>query len=236
MKRASVLRASTLLFVCAFALGCDDGTDLPDAATADAGADDAGREDAGPDEEPVRVGYEILNFRGPDEIVVWVNADMTPEEFDAIELTPGWIKNQPREVEPDSGSFARSPDASADGPLTEEVLFGHTWRHNATVIELNTMLDPGGLLRLNRIAKFHDVGFDAGRTLTLLVSPEGEQYVRISRDAGRTTDDPTLPDGWELIERVIDAELSFRLPNPTDNIRADNEDSFQGPLPVADRL
>lgn len=227
--------ALPILLACVLLLGCDGDADLPDAAQTDAGPADAGMDDAGP-EQAARVGFEILNFGPSGEIIVWINTEMTQEEFDAIELTAGWIKNQPREGDADRGSFARSPDASEDGPLTEAVHFGHTWRHNATVIEANTLLDPAGLLRLNRIAKFHDVGFDAGRTLIILVSPEGEQYVRISRDAGRTAEAPTLPTGWELIERVTTEELSFRLPNPTDNIRGDNEDSFQGPLPALEGL
>jgi hypothetical protein len=62
------------------------------------------------------------------------------------------------------------------------------------------------------------------------VSPEDEYYVRISRDSGRTVEEPTIPNGWQILEYVTPNELIFQLPNPTENIRADNEDSFQGPL------
>jgi hypothetical protein len=207
-------------------LGCDGDEQPPgDAAAADADPSDAGE---GPEARPV--GFEILQVIGPSEIVVWLGLDMTREEFDALEAPMGWFKNQPRETDPDGGSFARSPDATADGVFTDAEHFGYSWRHNATVIEANTPIDDEGLLRLNRIAKFHEVRFDAGRTLFVLVSPEGERFVRISRDAGRTSEVPTLPAGWELVERVIDEELVFDLPNPTLNIRCDNEDSFQGPV------
>jgi hypothetical protein len=186
----------------------------------------------GADDEPQpRVGYEILNIVAPSEIIVWVSIGLTQEEFDAIELPAGWFKNQPRESEPDGASFARSPGAEADGEFIEEEHFGHVWLHNATVIEANTPLDDAGLLRLNRIAKFHSVTYDAGRTLFVLVSPDGEQYVRLTRDAGRTGDEPTIPGDWKLVEHVIQEELTIELPNPTLNIRADNEDSFQGPIP-----
>ena len=87
-----------------------------------------------------------------------------------------------------------------------------------------------GLLVGRSIAKYHGVKFNAGRTLSILTSPDGEQYVRISRDAGRTTDVPTIPSAWQLLEIEITEELSFDLPNPTLNIRADNEDSWQGPI------
>lgn len=45
------------------------------------------------------------------------------------------------------------------------------------------------------------------------------------------TDAPTLPSGWTLLDYVTPEELTIQLPNPTINIRTDNEDSFQGPIP-----
>jgi hypothetical protein len=183
------------------------------------------------DDEPSNVGYEILQIVSANEILVWLCRELTREEFDAIELPQGWFKNQPRESDPDAGSFARSPGASTDGYFTDKEHFGYLWRHNATVIESNTTVDDQGLLRLNRISKFHTVTFFAGRTLKVLVSPQGDQYVRITRDSDRLTDEPTLPSDWKLVNYVTKEELTIQLPNPTDNIRADNEDSFQGPIP-----
>lgn len=226
-------RAFLLLFACVALLACSDdggGGDAaePDARPADTRTGDAAEAETA-EEEP-RVGYEILQVRSPTEIIVWISVDLTTEEFEAIELPQGWIRNQPREGEPDASSFARSPDATSDGEFTYEEHFGHEWMHNATVIEANTPVDDEGLLRMSRVAKFHDVTFAAGRTLYVLVSPEGTPYVRISRDAGRTSEEPTLPDGWRLLEHALSEELTMQLPNPTDNIRGDNEDSFQGPV------
>ena len=135
------------------------------------------------------------------------------------------------ETDPDEGHFARSPDASADGEFTNEEHFGHPWLYNAKIIETGIPVDNEGLLSGNRIVKFHTVTFHAGRTLTVLVSPGGIHYVRISRDVNRPTDHPTLPAGWILVDHETTEELTFELPNPTLNIRADNEDSFQGPVP-----
>lgn len=227
-------RCSPVLLVVLIA--CSSGfSDPVDAGQLDANAVDLGTDpdsgiDAGSQEEP-RVGFEILQIRSPTEILVWISADLTQQEFDAIELPQGWLKNQPREGEPDSAFFARSPNAAADGEFTREMHFGHEWLHNATVVEANISVDPQGLLRLNRVAKFHTVTFNAGRRLSILVSPQGESYVRISRDAGRTTDVPTIPSDWQLREQMIQEELTIELPNPTDNFRADNEDSWQGPVP-----
>ncbi len=182
------------------------------------------------DEEP-NLGFEILHSLSPTEIVVWLSLDgLTLEEFEAIELDGGWFKNQPREGDPDGGRFFRSPSASADGEFTDEEHYGHLWRHVATVTQTNQQLDGDGHLRGNTIVKHHEVTFNAGRVLPVLVSPEGESYVRITRDAGRTSDTPTIPADWTLTEHETTEELVVRLPDETLNIRADNEDSFQGPV------
>ena len=178
-----------------------------------------------------KVGFEILQIVSPEEIVVWLGLDITLEAFNALELPQGWIKNQPREGDADMGAFARSPNASAEGEFTEAEHFGYSWRHNATIVDLDVELPDGeGLLAGRLISKFHEIGFNAGKTLNFLISPEGERYVRVSRDADRTSNLPTIPSSWSLVEEVITEDLILQLPNPTLNIRTDNEDSFQGPI------
>jgi hypothetical protein len=181
------------------------------------------------------VGFEILQIKSANEIIVWLGTDLTRDEFDSLTLPMGWFKNQPREVGPDSGRFFRSPNATEDGEFTDREHFGHTWRHNATVVEANTRLDEKGLLRRNLVAKFHEVTFLAGKTVYILISPDGDYYIRISRDVGRVIDEPKLPAGWRLASHVLERDLVVRLPNPTVNIRANNEDSFQGPVPELER-
>lgn len=181
--------------------------------------------------EQPQVGFEIHQIVSPNEIVTWANGEMTQAEFDAIELPVGWFKNQPREVEPDGGEFARSPGATADGELVFEEHFGHLWMHVATITQVNLPLDEEGLLTGAYVSKHHQVSFDAGSTLSMIISPESDHYVRISRDAGRTNNTPTIPSSWQHVEYTIDEDLVIQLPDPTVVIRADNEDSFQGPIP-----
>ena len=209
--------------------GHDHGAD-EDASNGDDPDEDGGEDDD--EEEGVeRVGFEILQVVSQDEVIVWINdAAMTIEEFEAIDLDSGWLKNQPREGEPDGASFAMSPDATEEGDFTVAEHYGHPWLHNATVVAINQPVDEGGLLTANLVAKHHTVTWNAGRTLYVLTAPDGEHFVRVSRDAGRTSDDPTLPSDWTLSEVVTAAELTFALPNPTTNLRCDNEDSFQGPV------
>lgn len=185
-------------------------------------------------EAPPQVGFEILQINSPTEIIVWVSDEITLAEFEALELPEGWSKNQPRESDSNMGSFARSPGASVDGPLTEQELFGFTWRHNATIIESGIEMDDEGLLTAALVDKYHEITFGADSTIYILVGPGGEQYIRVSRDAGRASDNPTLPDGWQLVEHVLTEPLTLTLPNPTLNIRADNQDSFQGPVEMLD--
>ncbi len=187
-----------------------------------------------PCSESPRIGYEILEIRSRNEIIAWANMTLTQAEFDAIELPRGWFKNQPREIDTDGGSFARSPNASADNEFTDEDHFGYNWRHVATITEANIPLDRQRLLRGNLITKFHEITFNAGRTLSIIVSPDGDSYVRVTRDAGRTNEDPTLPESWQQLEYATPDDLVLQLPNPTLNIRTDNQDSFQGPLPQLD--
>lgn len=178
-------------------------------------------------EEP-RVGFEILQIVSPNEYITWLSREITQEEFDAIELPLNWFKNQPREGDADSASFNGSP-GTQNGELIEEMHFGHLWTHVATVVETGILLDDDGLLRANIIEKSHTLAFNAGRTVPVIISPEGETYVRVSRDAGRCSDIPTIPEDWRLVDITMPVDTVIELPNPTTNIRVDNEDSFQGP-------
>ena len=188
-----------------------------------------------------RVGCEILEFQSINSIRVWINLDMTLEEFNAIpipsideiQFPQGWFKNQPRVGEggPDAGRFLRSPGAAVDGEFIVEEHFGHMWTHNATVIQINIPMDNQGLLTATMVAKFHEVTFNAGRTITVLFSPEDDPYVLIGRDLNRTSDEPSIPNLWRLVEYTTPDQLVIMLPEETMNIRADNEDSFQGPVP-----
>jgi hypothetical protein len=91
-------------------------------------------------------------------------------------------------------------------------------------------MDNQGLLSANTISKYHEIIYNPWRLVNILVSPEGDRYIRVSRDEGRMSDIPTIPSDWELTKEVLTKELKIQLPNPTINIRADNEDSFQGPI------
>jgi hypothetical protein len=181
-------------------------------------------------ENSVRIGYEILQIKSFNEIIAWASRDITREQFDALKLPLGWFKNQPREIEMDRARFLNSPGRE-EGRFLRAEHFGYEWLHVATVrMAGRKRLDPKGRLVGSRVMKDHVVAFDDGRTVTLLVSPEGKVFPRISRDANRTREEPTLPAKWRLVEYKLTRPMEFRLTDETTVIRTDNQDSFQGPV------
>ena len=208
MKGRDLCKFGLLLFVLSCGFGCGGG---------------------GGSKEP-DVGFEILEIQSPNSIRAWISSNITRAEFDALQLPAGWFKNQPRESEPDAGRFFRSPGAAVVGEFLDKELFGFSWRHSATVIQPNVSLDAQGLLKGATVEKFHEVTFNAGRTLAVLISPDGKHYIRITRDANRTSDDPAIPGSWRLVAYTTPNQLVVQLPEQTLVIRADNEDSFQGPV------
>ncbi len=197
-------------------VGCSDGSDSP------------------LEEEEERVGFEIIEIQSPSSLRAWVSPEITFDEFEALELPPGWLKNQPREsgeCGADESRFLKSPDSSEEGDILQQEFFGYNWFHAATVIETNIRLDEEELLRGSRVRKFHELTYNAGSCLVLLISPEGDVYFRIGRDANRVSDQPTIPNLWRLEDYVTPETLVIQLFEQNLVIRTDNEDSFQGPVP-----
>ena len=220
MKLSLKFALVTMLMLSMAAISCGDSQELPSEAR----------------------GFEIIEIRPDGTLRAWISPEITYDEFIALEVPAGWIKNQPRtgsaSAETDSvrSRFLRSPDASEEGEIVIEELFGFNWFHAATIIDSNVPLDDSGILRGVRVRKFHEVTFGAGSQLVLWESPGGDLYFRIGRDADRTVDVPTIPEGWTLAEVTTPGELVLLLAPENIVIRTDNEDSFQGPLPELEAL
>jgi hypothetical protein len=213
MKEKDLRKIGLLLFVLSCMQGCSDDSDFRN-------------------EE--RVGFEIIEIQSPTSIRAWISPQITFEEFEALEVPAGWIKNQPREsVEcgAASGRFLKSPDSMMDGDILQQEFFGFNWFHAATITQTNIPLDDEGLLTGTTVRKFHELTYSAGSCLVLLVSPDGEVYFRVGRDANRVSDEPTIPNLWRLEEYIAPQELVIELFEENLVIRTDNQDSFQGPLP-----
>ena len=204
---------SFFLLLCLF--GCSDGSD----------------QIGEPEQE--KVGFEIIEVQGPNSLRAWISPEITFEEFEALEVDPGWRKNQPRESEEcgaDNSRFIKSPDSTEDGDILQQEFYGFNWFHAATVTQTNIPLDDEGLLRGSMVRKFHELTYNAGSCLVLLISPEGQVYFRIGRDANRVSDEPAIPNLWRLEEYTTPEKLVIELFDANLVIRTDNEDSFQGPV------
>ncbi len=190
-------------------------------------------EPASADDNEVPLGFEIIEVQSEDASLAWVSPFITFSEFESIELPDNWLKNQPRESPvcgADRSSFLKSPDAEEDEIVFGEH-FGFRWFHAATVKEQNVPLDEAGLLRGFVVKKFHELNYDVGSCMILLVAPDGEVYFRMGRDATRTCNTPTLPSGWQLVDYTVEEPLTIQLFGDSTVIRTDNQDSFQGPVP-----
>jgi hypothetical protein len=222
MNKNILYKSSLLLLVLSCLFGCHDGNDSKE------------------EEEERQLGFEIVEIQSPNSIRAWVSPELTPEEFEALEVPAGWIKNQPREsfeCGADAIRFLKSPDSTEDGDILQQEFFGFNWFHAATIIEMNVPLDDEGLLLRTTVRKFHELTYNAGSCLVLLVSPDEDVYFRIGRDANRVSDEPTLPNLWRLEEYITPEKLVIELFEENLVIRTDNKDSFQGPLPeLADAI
>ena len=194
-----------------------------------------GFKDASSQEPESRIGAEILEIQSPTSIRAWISPEITREEFAALEVDQGWRKNQPREsVEcgPDDGRFTKSPDSTEDGDILIQEFYGFDWFHSATVFETDLPVDNDGFLLGYRVRKFHELTYNPGSCMVLLISPDDEVYFRVGRDADRTNDEFSIPDGWRLESYTPSEPLIIELFGETLVIRTDNNDSFQGPVPI----
>ena len=193
-----------------------------------------GEQPSQPSQEEDRIGAEILEIQSPTSIRAWISPDISRDEFAALEVDEGWRKNQPREsVEcgPDGGRFIKSPDSVEDGDILIQEFYGYNWFHSATVFETNLPVDDEGLFTGFRVRKYHEIAYNEGSCMVLLISPEDEVFFRVGRDADRLTDTFAVPNGWRVESYTTPETLIIELFGETLVIRTGNEDSFQGPVP-----
>jgi hypothetical protein len=176
-------------------------------------------------------GYELINLAGGE---VWATGDWTPEEYVGFSLPFSWtfwLKNDPRIPLADRGRFLRSPGCTEDGQYSYMRAFSRDFLQVVELIVINRPADDQGLIRRTELEKYHVLHYSAGRTVSILRSPTGERFIGVSESLERSSDTPTLPEGWTLTERLLTAELQVELLGRVSVLRMDNEDSYQGPLP-----
>ena len=163
--------------------------------------------------------------------MVWMTrSPVEQSDFEALEVDASYTKTGIGRASMDRAGFRHSPDRPEE-PVRERKIGGHHFINVALPLEMKPPSQTAGPMT-GLINKAHVLGFDAGRRLAVLNTPEGD-FVEVVGDA---SDDEgrILPEGGELNEIVLHDPWVVSLPTPTrvffwwhGSIR-----SFQGPVTV----
>jgi hypothetical protein len=155
---------------------------------------------------------------------IWLAREPVPRAwFDALAPEPPLVKAGWGAGCMDFAWFRRSPGAPADGPLATREISGRVFQ---LVARPELPGAPRAFPRRLLVDKHHVIAFDAGRTVALLCTPDGRDYVEVVRGRGA----PEVPAGWSLREVALRAAWEIALPFPTETWWLANGASFQGPV------
>ena len=126
----------------------------------------------------------------------------------------------------DAALFRHSPNGEGE-PVQERSIAGRKFIHVA--IPDKPVIHPGGMMQI-RVNKSHVVGYEAGRSLTIMSLPEGD-FVEVVGNAEHDEDLP-LPDEARLRTVELQAPWVVTLPSPTVAFFyfGSGMRSFQGPV------
>ena len=178
----------------------------------------------------IRAGFEFIDI---GRMQVWGTMDWTVDEFNDFNLPwhkPLYLKNDPRALFADEGQIRRSPGCAIDGEFNTLQAFGREFRHVVRLISFERIGTGDSRLLNTTLEKYHALTYYAGRTVNVLHSPDGEQYIEVARTAKRAEGVPSVPEGWQIRTYTLNAELHLELSGLVTNLRTVNDDSFQGPL------
>ena len=213
---ASLLSAIMLSGVINLVAGCMPVQELEECVSLEPASDGEG------------AGYELIDLLNKE---VWGTGDFTPAEYAAFSPPFLWMKNDPRILIADQGEFLGSPGCSELGQFTYMRAYDKEFLKVVQLITMYTPVDPEGLIRRAELEKYHLLTYFSGRTVTILQGPTGERFIWVARTVDRPPDPVTLPEGWALTTHVLQTELQVDLSGNVSNLRTENEDSYQGPLP-----
>jgi hypothetical protein len=130
----------------------------------------------------------------------------------------------------DMAQFQYSPGAPEE-PVRERMIGGHRFINVGKPRMLTAPLQHGNMKEI-MVEKAHVIGFDTGRSLTILSLPEGD-FVEVVGSA-ENDHQLVLPEGASLKQITLSQPWVVTLPNPTQTIWsfAPQTRSFQGPVVV----
>ena len=176
------------------------------------------------------IGYELIDILRRE---AWVTTDWTVDayaEFSPGITAPNWIKNDPRQGFAARTAFLRSPGCAADGEFTFQTMYGRTFIHVADLASLRGEDLTNGALTEASVNKHHRLEFDAGQTVSFLVSPSDAHFVRVNRPVDVSHDEQSLPVGWSLRDLTLSDPWRADLIGDVAVLRLENGVSYQGPF------
>ncbi len=176
---------------------------------------------AGGSDESTGVAKEILNLE-TDYIYVGGGSNAMPDEVWAnYRFNLPILKNSTRNLLFDGSCFFRSPDAAPDcqgeACFSIEEIVGYTWLNLTQIAGQSCFPDASGCsadvvnpgyVSVNTIAKCHAITFE-GPVIYELSDGQGNLYVMHATATGTPDLNATLPAGWTLSERTLDAPLEL---------------------------
>jgi hypothetical protein len=176
------------------------------------------------------IGYELIDLMRRE---AWVTTDWNVEDYEAF--SPGltalnWLKNDPRLGYAAHAVVLRSPGCDADGEFTHQTMFGRTFFHIADITGATGGELTNGALTEGGVIKHHRLEFEADQTVSFLVSPSGESFVRVNRPIDASAGDNALPEGWILKELALSSSWQADLIGEVRVLRLDDGTSYQGPI------
>ncbi len=146
-----------------------------------------------------------------DQMVWMTRSPVEKSEFEALEVDASYTKSGVGPASMDRAGFRHSPDRP-DEPVREREIGGHQFINVAAPAGLKPPTEQGAPMT-GYVNKAHVLGFEAGRRLAILTTPEGD-FVEVVGDASHDAD-LLLPEGGELSEIVLTDHWVVPLPTPT---------------------
>ena len=192
--------------------------------------DDALRESMTPEACQISGGRGLfMEVNDTSTGLIWITTStVTLPDYRNLAIEPPLTKTGVGYAAMDRAAFLSSP-GSNQGEILHREIGGWDWINVAKPMDIIPPENEGGPLRIS-VDKAHVIGFEAGRTVSVLRLPHGD-YVEL---VGESTFDEqlTLPRGGTLERIDLKQPWLVKLPSPTDTYFWFEKAmrSFQGPI------
>jgi len=167
--------------------------------------------------------------------LVWMSSTpVQPADFEASSLDETLVKVGVGRSTMDRAAFQYSPGAP-NKPVRERFINGRHYINVASVHEMIPPTEPNGPMEI-MVNKAHVIGFEAGRSVSILSLPQGD-FVELIGDSAED-DTRILPAGGSLKQIELTDHWVVPLPTPTRTFFwfGGSMRSFQGPVALPDSV